>query len=422
MKQILFLFILFLFSFHSHLFGQSKQEQRIRLFINCQDEEFDCFNDFLVTELSYFYFVRDRRQSDIEILVIEQSAPSGGRKYTLEFNGLNRFNKLKVSDTIYIKPAETEYTIRNILLKTIKVHLFYFVYQTNAKANIDIVYPKDSTNSIAEVESKVDKWRNWIFMFGVEGNMEGETNRRQLEQTSYFDIFRVTQQSKFIFDSWYETRFNSVTINNNNLQAIVDSYGVETYYVHSISNRFSAGGFLSAEHDNFRNINLQFRVAPAIEYNFYNYSDNATKQLRLGYQLGFRHFQYLDSTVFDKLNESRSFQQLSLVANFARPWGSINGVLLGNSFLNNLRQNRFTARLNLSIRLAEGLNFTVDGSTSLVNNQISLLKKELPEEVYLLNGAMLPTSFLYEVRLGLTFTFGSSNSSIINPRFENIDD
>jgi hypothetical protein len=98
----------------------------------------------------------------------------------------------------------------------------------------------------------------------------------------------------------------------------------------------------------------------------------------------------------------------------------INGVLLGNTFLDNYLQNRFTARLDLSVRLAEGLNFMIDGSTSLVNNQISLLKKELPEEVYLLDGAMLPTRFLYEVRIGLKFTFGSSNSSIINPRIENI--
>lgn len=421
-KEMRTVLAILLFVFNFNTYGQTNTEERIKLFINCQDDEFECFNDFVVSELSYFLFVRDRAQSDVEILVIEQVAPTGGRKYTLEFNGLNRFKSLKVSDTINIKPAETEFSIRNILLKSIKINLFHFIFQSTSKNHVDIIYPSDTINLVSDPEETKDKWKNWIFMLGMEGNFYGETNRKQIEQTSYFAILRVTNKYKFIFDSWYETRFNSVRIDSDNLKAVVHSYGAETNYVHSVNSKFSAGGFLSAHHDNFSNINLQLRLSPAIEYNFYNYSENASKQLRLGYQAGFKHFQYLDTTVYDKTKETRPFHQLSLVAYFARPWGSINSVLLGDTFLDNLRQNRFTARLNLSIRLAEGLNFFVDGSTSLVNNQISLLKKELPEEVYLLNGAMLPTRFLYEASLGLSFTFGSSNKSIINPRFENINE
>lgn len=417
--RILLASVLFFFS----AIGYSQPTfNKIKLFINCQDEEYACFNNYLITELNYFQFVRDRIQSDIEILIIEQVALSYGKKYTLEFNGLNRFANLNLEDTIIIKPAETEHVIRTKILKSIKLNLSWFILKTKDKNDIEVSFRKDTINNIVDTTLTTDKWKNWIFLVGIDGNLNGESNRRGLEQTSYFDVLKVTHKAKFVFDAWYESKLNRVTIDSNRLQATVQNYGVEVYYVHSISGKFSAGCFAGMNHDNFRNINFQYRVAPAVEYNFYDYGENAKRQLRIGYQAGWRHLNYIDTTVFNKLSEIRPVHQLSLVANFARPWGSLSGVLQGTTFIDNFEQNSVTARGSLSIRLAEGLKFYIDGSTSLINNQISLAKKIFPQEKYLLNGAMLPTTFLYSMTVGFIFTFGSTNNSIINTRFENLNE
>ena len=55
------------------------------LFLNCSRE---CYQDFLKTELSYFDFVRDRFEADIQILIIEQEQSNGGKKFTLQFKAV----------------------------------------------------------------------------------------------------------------------------------------------------------------------------------------------------------------------------------------------------------------------------------------------------------------------------------------------
>jgi hypothetical protein len=80
-----------------------------------------------------------------------------------------------------------------------------------------------------------------------------------------------------------------------------------------------------------------------------------------------------------------------------------------------------TAQLSMSIRLLQGLNLTVGGSGSVVNDQISLSKIVASEEQLLLRGSQLPTSVLYRMNVGFNFTFGSTNNSIVNPRFQQID-
>jgi len=76
----------------------------------------------------------------------------------------------------------------------------------------------------------------------------------------------------------------------------------------------------------------------------------------------------------------------------------------------------------VALRLFEGFSLNVEGSFSLVNDQISLARRVASEEEFLLRGAQLPTRLLYECRVGLMYTFGSTNNSIVNPRFENMDD
>lgn len=392
----------------------------IKVFLNCTGD--NCYRDYLTTELSFFYFVRDRAQADVEIFLIEQTTASEGTKFTLEFTGFGAYEDLKLSQTAAFRMTDTEAEIRAELLRIIKLNLAAFVLRSPLKNSVLVEFASAGQAAAADSAAAEDAWRNWVFLIGTDGAFEGESNRTTIESESYLSAYRQTLASKVILDAWYERTFNRFFVDNRNLRASVHNYGLGGYYAKSLNEHWSAGGFAAAEHDNFRNIELELRAAPAVEYNLFRFRENTVRQLRLGYQVGLRHFTYQDTTVFNRLRETRPFQRVALVAAFTRPWGSLSGVLQFTAFLDRLRQHRATGRLNTSVRLAEGLNLTLEGSTSLVNDQISLLRRTLPEEVYLLNGAQLPTRFVFDFRVGLRFTFGSTNNSIVNPRFENLDD
>jgi len=57
------------------------------------------------------------------------------------------------------------------------------------------------------------------------------------------------------------------------------------------------------------------------------------------------------------------------------------------------------------------------GSYSRVRDQLGLRKESATDEEILLRLRELETSFRYFVSLGLTYTFGSIYSNVVNPRF-----
>jgi len=319
--------------------AQQPDSDRIRVFLNCAAE--DCFEDYLITELSFFNFVRDRFQADVQVLLVEQTTAASGSRYTLTFKGGERFAGLTDSASVVTKMADTDVMIRERLLETIKVGLAPFVLKTGWKTGLRVSYETRPTEALVLPD---DPWNNWVFTLGLDGNFDGESRRNSLETSSYLNAYRVTPQSKIMADVWYDYTVNQFQIDSQSIRIPVDNYGASLYYAHSLSEHWSAGFFAGAEHDKFRNIQLQHQVAPAIEYNFYPFSENTKRQLRLGYQLGYQYLTYRETTIFDRLREFRPYQQVSLVANYAQPWGTVNGVVQARSFPDNLRQNRFTTR------------------------------------------------------------------------------
>jgi hypothetical protein len=63
----------------------------------------------------------------------------------------------------------------------------------------------------------------------------------------------------------------------------------------------------------------------------------------------------------------------------------------------------------------------LNGSASLINNQISLAKSSGAAADFLLNGRQLPTSFNYNSSIGINYTFGSIHNTAVNPRFSGVD-
>jgi hypothetical protein len=71
----------------------------------------------------------------------------------------------------------------------------------------------------------------------------------------------------------------------------------------------------------------------------------------------------------------------------------------------------------MSIRLTRGLNLDVFGSYSRIHDQLNLPVGDASLDEILLRRRELATDYDYRLSIGLSYTFGSVFSNVVNPRF-----
>ena len=87
------------------------------------------------------------------------------------------------------------------------------------------------------------------------------------------------------------------------------------------------------------------------------------------------------------------------------------------SFVPDLDQNHASAYGSLSLNIARGLSINLSTSVESIRDQITLPLAEATSEEVLVNQRQLATSYRYFVYVGVSYTFGSIFSPIVNPRF-----
>jgi hypothetical protein len=174
---------------------------------------------------------------------------------------------------------------------------------------------------------------------------------------------------------------------------------------------------LSARRSDNENMDLAARGAPGLEFNVFPYHESTTRQLTVLYEIGVSRFQYRDTTIFDKVSETRPNQSLTASLVTKQPWGSTYLSLSGGSNLDDWSQNRVTLFGSLNIRVVKGLQANFFGSYSRLRDQLYLPKGGATDEEVLLRLRQLQTSYRYFVSVGLSYTFGSIFNNIVNPRF-----
>jgi hypothetical protein len=202
-------------------------------------------------------------------------------------------------------------------------------------------------------------------------------------------------------------------------QAEADGYGISGPVVKSLSEHWSAGGFFSVVSSTYANIELGADIAPAVEYNFYPYSESTKKQLRVLYRIGYTRADYFEETVYFKTSESLFQESLSLAYEVKRPWGTVGLELERSHYFHDFSKNRIELEGEISFRVWRGLNVNVGGSYARIRDLLSLSSEGASYEEILLRQRQLATGYSYSFSVGLEFTFGSTRSNVVNPRFGN---
>jgi hypothetical protein len=414
----------FAFIFSAIFFGQALAQTREpdaqpleppKLFLNCTD---NCYQDYVKTELSLFEFVRDQAQADIQILIISKEHAGGGNLYTLTFIGQNTFATITDTLTFATKQAQSESMIRDELVKQLKYGLVRYVARTSLVDQIQVNFNKRKQQ---ETMIEDEGWNYWVFTLKVDASFNGESNKRSTSIDNSFDAKRITAKSRSGVSGYYNYNQNKFTLDSNQISVSYVSFGLDARYVKSLTEHWSSGVIYSLYHSVYANTKVSHRLAPVVEYNLFPYSENIRKQFRFAYQLGYYQISFLEQTVEERLKQSIAFHKFSIVADFTQTWGNVNTAFHAASFLNDFSRHRLSLDSQLNIRLAEGLSLSLSGSASLIKDQISLAKASADQSAVLLQGRQLPTSFSYSTYIGLSYTFGSINNSIVNVRLNQIE-
>ncbi|MDX2195744.1 MAG: hypothetical protein NW207_04945 [Cytophagales bacterium] len=386
---------------------QSKSQPK--LFLNCPQ---DCFEDYVKQELSYFDFVRDRYLADMQILINTQTSANGGKRFNIR---LLKAGSILTDSTQYIsRAADTDAMLREIIVKKLKLLLIKQLPNPLLES-MEIKFPKRTGDSLSNLK---DPWHYWVLAPEVNGNAEGESNFVWRRIGAKMIIRKITHKHKFILYTEANNRYVSYTLDSNKtLQGQVSDMYIKPLYSYSLNEHFSLGCLARLENEQYRNIKYHLSAAPLLEYNFYPYRQNVSRQLRFVNQAGVWYNQYYYETIYSYTMEYRPYYRTSLIADINQPWGSVQAGLHFNTFVDNPRLYRIFLNINTSLRLVQGFSIKLEGQVSYIQDQISLVKKSFSDEAYLLYLQQLPTTFNYYSEFGLVYTFGSIYNTIVNPRF-----
>lgn len=389
-----------------------------KIFLNCANTR--CFDDFVRTELSFFDFVRDRYVCEVEVLMTSFNTAAGGRDYSVTFIGQGRYEGMGDTLKFVSRQTDTDDMIRKQLVRTLRQGLVRYLVDSELLQHLSISYPKRKAAQEAVATAR-DPWNFWVFTIGGSGSVSAESNRRFSTMELHGRVNRITAGSKFNLSTYFNENRSRYRLNEEDIRVRNVQYGLSALYVASFSEHWSAGGFYRGYHSVYQNIAFAHSVAPALEYSVFPISEVMRRQLRWVYKAGVRRVNYLETTIFDKLQETLPFHQVTGIFGLTQPWGTLSAEFTGYQYLHDATKNRLSLEMELAWRVMEGLSFRLNGSASLINNQISLAKSSIKAEDALLNGRQLPTNFNYYSSVGLNFTFGSINNSVVNPRFSGVD-
>jgi hypothetical protein len=379
-----------------------------KIFIDCDS----CDMDFFRTEITFVNHVRDRKDAHVHVLITTQSTGSGGIEYTLTFSGQEQFagegHVLKYVAGKTDTPAE----IRTGLAGILKAGLVSYAAKTPIGSKISISYQDKVKPTSVE-----DKWNSWVFSLSGYGYFSGEKLTRSYTLSGSFSANRITPSFKFRSSYSANRSMDRFSFDQDTIVSTSKRHNVFLLGVKSLTDHWSAGAGLYAYSSTYSNIKLALKPAPAIEYNFFPYSESTRRQLRVLWKPGCDFYRYREETIYNKTSERRWGESFSVTLELKEKWGTITNALEAFHYFRDLQKNHLQLYSEMSLRLYKGLSLTLYGNFSRIHDQLSLARGQASLEEILLRRTQLATSYTYYAQIGLSYTFGSIFSNVVNPRF-----
>ncbi|HYJ78479.1 MAG TPA: hypothetical protein VEW03_02660 [Longimicrobiaceae bacterium] len=388
------------------------QGEAVRVYLHCSG--FYCDMEYLQQEIAFVTHVRDRADADVHVLITVQATGGDGREYTLAFLGQRRFAGATQTLRYLTEANQAEDRVRAGLANTLRLGLVRYAAESPQAAQLRVTYAAPQQAAAAER----DPWNRWTFRVDGNGFFNGEQSYSNRYLYGALSAARVTEAWKLRLSLSGSNDRTEFAIDS--AQTIVNqqhSYGFNGLLARSLGPHLSAGIRASAASASYLNQDLSTYLTAAVEYDLYPYAQSTRRQLVVQYSVGPRTFDYEVETIFGRTSETLVRQSLLTALVLKQPWGSVDVELDGSSYLHDLGKNRLELGGGVELNLVRGLSLNVSGSFQRIRDQLYLPAGEATPEEILLRRRQLATDFQYYASLGLSYTFGSKFSSVVNPRF-----
>lgn len=382
----------------------------INVFLDCRRA---CDEGYIRDEITFINYVRNQEDAHVHLLITEQRTGSGGEEYTLKFIGGNEFQGVDRTLTYFAAESDTEDEVRNGLNRYIKAGLFPYLSDRPIADDLSINYePSEDSRQ----DSEEDNWDYWVFDIRADTDLEGEESEKEFSLRGRISAERITPQWKFEFDAdqYYERQ--TFRDDEGERTFVRESRGAELLLVKSLSDHWSAGISAETSHSTRNNYNILLEGSPAVEYSIFPYREFTEREITFMYRLTGGYYDYNEMTIYGRNSERRMQHQLSSNIEFTQPWGEFETRINASAYLHDFNRNRLSTRMRLNFRIYRGLSIYVSGRYAWINDQLSIPAGGITEEEQLLNLREQFTSYSYDVRFGLEFSFGSIYNNVVNPR------
>jgi hypothetical protein len=406
-------------------------QSSLRVYLDCQGRVRGCDRTFFVQEMGYVNWVRDRFDSDVHLLLTSLNAANGGQQITVNF--LGQKNYAGKTDTLVITtlPNDADDRVRRDLLRTFQLGLAPYVARTPIASRMRLGLVNGVVAPSLNAKAVKDRWNLWLYR--VDGNFSA-SGEQLVKSTNFSNSLSAARTS----DKWkinlgatgsYNERDFTIFQRNASNPAERDTISVvvlqraantNALFGRTINAHWTAGVKVSTGFSEVLNQKLAIRVSPAIEYNYFPWSEATRHQLTALYYVGPNYYRYYGTTVFDEDDETRFNQTLLLALTQRQKWGNTNLTLEGSHYLHDPQRNHVTLSGFVDLRIGRGFSLNFRGSASRVRDQIYIARAVQSERDILTQRQQLQTNFRYNMNVGIGYTFGSIYNTIVNQRFGNL--
>lgn len=392
----------------------------LKVFLDCKDHT-PCFSDYVKTEIGYVDYVNVREAAQVHVLVTSLGTGAGGRQFTLKFVGLDAFKGVEDEILFSTLATDTEDVMRREFVRTLKLGLVRYALHTGVGSELHITHQPQAAVARAKAQPTRDPWNRWVMRARVNGSFESESSSDSNSTNLSASANRTTDMWKLGGSAFVDTRVSNYTFSDgSSYRSTRDSYDVTVQAIRSVSRHWSAGAkaFISAS--TYENKDRVLNATAAVEYNFFPYTESTRRQLTLQYLLGLTDFDYDEETVYGKLSETVGLHTFRASYDVKQTWGSLSADFDWSQYMHDSSMKRRSLSVEADVRLFKGFALTINGRTSSIHDQLYLPKGDATDEEVLARQRQLATSYRRSLRVGVSYTFGSIFSNVVNTRLGNL--
>ena len=395
--------------------ADTSQSDGVRVFVDCQNAY--CDRQYFVDQMKWVNFVRDRLFADVTLLVTSLRTGSGGTQYTIAAIGGDKYKGRADTVLVYNLPNDAEDVVRRRLVRTFSLVLGPYAAKTSVAQQLNLTYTAPSGTAGTSQTIK-DPWNFWIYRVSANGFGSGEKSQSFGNMFFNASANRVTAAWKVNLGSNLSYDQSEFSLSDGTkFVKIQRDYGANMLMVKSLGDHWSAGATAQAQYSDFSNYDLNLKLQPALEWNYFAYKDFTRRQLTAFYTVGLQSVRYQDTTIYGKIQETHPVHSINVAWNARQTWGSVNVGMFGSQYLHNRSYNGYGVSGFTDLRITKGLSINLGGNYSRVNDQLYLRRGTLSDNQVIARQAALATNFRYFLNFGVSYTFGSIFNTVVNPRF-----